>query len=84
MNGSDAHFMYQGKIPIQSGEFTALINVTPWQSGNTHVFGGTGSYVLETHGSIDYEKGIFSLHGSPQGNSQLKLQATGKKIGEVA
>lgn len=45
VNGSDANFLYQGKIPAESGEFKTQINVQQWQAGNTHVFGGTGGFV---------------------------------------
>jgi len=84
VNGSDANFLYQGKIPAESGDFETQINVHQWQAGNTHVFGGTGGFVLEAKGTVDYEKGVFSLQGSPQGNGQLTLQATGKRISDVA
>ena len=84
VNGSDANFLYQGKLPAQSGELKTQITVQQWQAGNTHVFGGTGGFVLEAHGTVDYEKGVFSLQGSPQGNTQLTLQASGKRIGDVA
>lgn len=83
VNGGDANYLYQGSVPDTSGEFTSEFNVSPWQPGNTHVFGGTGGYVLKARGVIDYEKGTFNLEGSPQGQPQLTLKAIGRKVADT-
>ena len=84
VNGCDPHFLYQGAIPRESGPFKSQITVQQWRAGNTHVFGGTGSYILETNGTIDYERGEFILHGHKQDEPGLKLTAKGTRLTDVA
>lgn len=84
VNGCDPHFLYQGSIPRESGSFKSQITVQPWRAGNTHVFGGTGSYILEAEGTIDYERGEFSLQGHKKDEPGLKLTAKGTRLGDVA
>lgn len=44
----------------------------------------SATYVLEAHGTVDYENSVLSLRGSPQGNTQLTLEVVGKRIFDVA
>lgn len=83
VNGGDNNYLYQGSVPHASGQFTSDFRISQWEPGNPDVFGGQGGYVLSAQGVIDYEKGTFSLQGSPQGQPQFHLQATGKKIADA-
>ncbi|MEW5506917.1 GrlR family regulatory protein [Pseudomonas antarctica] len=83
VNGCDPHYLYQGAIPRESGSFETEIQVQPWRSGNTHVFGSTGAYTLKAEGTIDYEKGVFSLIGHKQDDANLRLKAAGTRLTDV-
>ena len=47
VNGGDDNFLCQcNSFPTESWAFRAEIRVSQWRKSNTHVFGGTGDFVL--------------------------------------
>ncbi|NWE45311.1 GrlR family regulatory protein [Pseudomonas gingeri] len=83
VNGGDPNFLYRGSVPDTSGAFTSEFHISQWKPGNTDVFGSTGSYVLNARGEIDYERGTFSLEGSPRDKPNFSLRAVGQKVADT-
>jgi len=79
VNGGDAHYLYQGRVPTVSGPFESQFAVGKWRDGNTNVV-GIDNYTLAAKGRIDYEAGILELEGAVVGAPNLKIQLKGKKI----
>lgn len=79
VNGGDAHFLYQGNVPNESGPFEAQFKISKWKGGNTNVV-GIDNYTLNAKGKIDYEGGSLELAGAVDGHPQLTIQISGRKI----
>lgn len=82
VNGGDANFLYQGKVPTASGPFEAKFKVSKWKAGNTNVV-GIDNYTLNAKGQVDYEGGTLELSGSVKGAPQLSIKISGKKISDA-
>ena len=81
-NGGDAHYLYRGKVPEQSGKFESEFLISKWKDGNTSVV-NMDDFALAAHGEVDYEKGIIQLSGSVVGQPGLTIEIKGSKIKEA-
>lgn len=79
VNGGDPHYIYQGKVPNESGSFDSEFTVKKWREGNTNIT-GIDNYTLLARGNIDYEAGTVELNGSVAGAEQIKVSLRGKKL----
>ena len=79
VNGGDANYLYQGRVPLTSGHFSEQFRVSMWRPGNTNV-AGLDNYVLDATGEINYEQGSISLTGSVVGSPQILITLSGRKI----
>ncbi|MFJ7106761.1 GrlR family regulatory protein [Pseudomonas sp. NPDC098740] len=79
VNGGDANYLYQGKVPPTSGQFSGQFQVSMWRPGNTNV-AGIDNYVLDATGEINYESGSISLTGSVVNTPSVRITLTGRKI----
>lgn len=82
VNGGDANYLYQGRVPTQSGSFESQFIVTKWREGNTNVV-GVDNYSLDAKGKINYEAGVLELEGAVSGAPHLTITLSGKKIRDV-
>jgi len=79
VNGGDANYLYQGRVPLTSGQFSEQFRVSMWRPGNTNV-AGLDNYVLDAIGEINYEQGSVSLNGSVVGAPNIRITLSGRKI----
>jgi hypothetical protein len=79
VNGGDPHYLYQGRVPTESGPFESKFTVGKWREGNTNVV-GVDNYILLAKGHVNYEAGTIELQGAVVGAPQLTIQLKGKKI----
>lgn len=79
VNGGDANYLYQGKVPTASGKFAEQFKVSMWRPGNTNVT-GHDNFTLDATGEINYEKGTISLTGSVVGDSRVRVELAGNKV----
>ncbi len=79
VNGGDANYLYQGRVPTVSGPFSSQFTVSMWQPGVTNVT-GLDNFVMDATGTIDYEAGTVALEGSVVGAPQIKIRLSGRKI----
>lgn len=79
VNGGDPHYLYQGKVPTESGPFESQFTVRKWREGNTNVV-GVDNYTLQAKGQVNYEAGTIELQGAVIGAPQLTIHLQGKKI----
>ncbi len=82
VNGGDPHYLYQGEVPTQSGEFESRFTVRKYRDGNVNVV-GIDNYILLARGRVDYEGGTIELRGAVEGHPQLTIQLGGRKIQPV-
>lgn len=81
-NGGDPHYLYQGDVPTQSGDFNSQFKISMWRSGNSNVV-GIDNYTLNASGTVNYEAGTLKLKGSVAGAPQLTMEIIGKKIADA-
>ncbi|WP_095093985.1 GrlR family regulatory protein [Pseudomonas sp. Irchel 3A5] len=79
VNGGDPNYLYQGKVPNESGPFESNFTVRKWREGNTNVV-GLDDYTLLAKGQVNYEAGTIELEGAVVGAPQLTIQLKGRKI----
>lgn len=79
VNGGDPNYLYQGRVPTVSGQFSERFQVSMWRPGNTNV-AGIDNYALDATGEINYEQGTVSLTGTVVGAPQVRISLQGRKI----
>lgn len=79
VNGGDSNYLYQGRVPTTSGQFSERFRVSMWRPGNTNV-AGLDNYDLDATGEIDYEQGSISLTGTVVGAPDVRITLNGSKI----
>lgn len=79
VNGGDSHYLYQGRVPTESGPFESEFRVGKWREGTTNVV-GIDNYTLLATGHVDYEAGTLELQGAVVGSPALTIRLRGSKL----
>lgn len=79
VNGGDTHYLYQGEVPKESGDFESRFTVRKYRNGNVNVV-GIDNYTLLAKGRVNYHDGTLELRGAVENAPQLTIQLRGHKI----
>lgn len=81
VNGGDANFLYTGTFEGQGNNVTAVVSVDKWKSGNTSIV-DIDHFKINFNGTITHE--AIQLHGTVQGQANLQITVTGRRVGDAA
>lgn len=81
VNGGDANFLYTGNFEAQDDKVTAVISVDKWKPGNTSIV-DIDHFKVDFKGTITHE--VIQLDGAVQGQANLRITVTGRRVGDAA